>query len=95
MVRRLSPANRKLETKAAKKPCSSQAVPQDGRDVLLASSTLRAMGADLAAIHAADAAAFGQLQNDLDRLADGRLAAAATRTAMAVTAEFEAFRSAG
>ena len=58
-------------------------------------STMRAMGADLAAIHAADAGAPGQVQDDLGRLDGGRLADAAVRAAAAVTAEFEAFARAG
>jgi hypothetical protein len=78
VVRRLSPNNRKLDS-------------DDDRALLLDGAVLRAMAADLAALHAGDAAALPAVRGDLARRERGWLAGAARRAAAATAEEFAAF----
>jgi hypothetical protein len=94
LVRRLSPNDFKIETKEEKERAASEENPRAvARRKLVYAEVLRAMGRDVAAIHAATNGAGRRIVADLDGRKSGWLRLAVRAAARAVRTDFKAWQA--
>jgi len=91
-IRRLSPNNRKINAESPARSVSADTEKRVGLSVLLDPEMLKAMGAELAAIHLGTADMGDAIRQDLGARRKGWLAEAAARAAKSVRTEQLEFR---